>query len=310
MKLISIVTPCYNEEDNIEEIYAQVKAVFQQLPNYRYEHIFIDNASTDKTVSLLKNIAEHDKKVKVIINARNFGQVRSPFYGLLQAEGDAVVLIVADLQDPPALISQFIQAWESGYKVAVGVKPESQESFPMSSIRKLYYNLLTKISDIKLIKNFTGFGLYDQSVIKILREMNDVYPYFRGLISEVGFKVIQIPFNQPLRKRGISKNNFFTLYDMAMLGITTHSKLPIRLATMGGFALSILSFTAAFIFLVAKLFFWNHFPVGVAPTLISLFFFASVQLFFIGILGEYILSIHAQVLKRPLVIEQERVNFG
>jgi len=309
MKLISIVTPCFNEEENIEELYKQVKAVTNQLPHYRFEHIFIDNSSTDNTVNLLKQIASTDSSVKIILNARNFGQVRSPFHGLLQAQGEAAILIVADLQDPPTLIPQFIEKWEKGFKIVAGVKPETQEKFPLSIIRRTYYHLLSKISETKPIKNFTGFGLYDQQVLQILRKMDDVNPYFRGLISEIGFPVAQIPFLQPVRQRGISKNNFFTLYDMAMLGITTHSKLPIRLATTAGFILGSITFIVAFIFLLAKLFFWNHFPVGIAPLLISFFFFTSIQLFFIGILGEYILAIHAQVLKRPLVIEQERINF-
>jgi glycosyltransferase involved in cell wall biosynthesis len=309
MKLISVVTPCYNEEENIEEIYKQVKAVFAQHPQYHYEHIFIDNASTDRTVSILKSIVEKDKNIRVILNARNFGQVRSPFHGLLQAKGDAAILIVADLQDPPTLISDFLQKWEAGHKIVIGVKPATKEKFPLSVIRRYYYYWLAKISETKPIQNFTGFGLYDKSIIHILQNMKDVNPYFRGLISEIGFPVAQIPFVQPMRQRGISKNNFFTLYDMAMLGITTHSKLPIRLATTGGFLLSVISLIFAAIFLVAKLLFWNHFPVGIAPILIGLFFFTSIQLFFIGILGEYILSIHAQVLKRPLVIEQERINF-
>lgn len=259
MKLISIVTPCYNEEENIEEIYKQVKAVVSKIPNYRFEHIFIDNASTDNTIPLLRAIAEQDESVKIILNARNFGQVRSPFYGLLQSTGDAAILIVADLQDPPALIPQFIQQWEQGYKVVAGVKPATNERFPLSAIRRLYYHILSKISETKPIKNFTGFGLYDKKVIDLLKGMNDVNPYFRGLISEIGFPVAQVPFVQPVRQRGISKNNFFTLYDMAMLGITTHSKLPIRLATAGGFLLSVMFFIIALIFLLAKLIFWNHF---------------------------------------------------
>ena len=310
MKFISVVTGCYNEEENIEEIYKQVKAVFANLPNYRYEHIFIDNSSADKTVAILKTLAEKDKNIKVIVNARNFGHIRSPYYGMLQARGDAVILIAADLQDPPEIIPKLVQKWEEGYKIAVGVKPESQEAFPMSSIRRGYYNLITKISDMKVIKNFTGFGLYDQCVIEILRNIDHAYPYFRGLISEIGFPVAEVPFVQPLRQRGKSKNNLYTLYDMAILGITTHSKLPIRIATLGGFFLSLASLGLAFVFLIAKLLFWNHFPMGTAPILIGMFFLASIQLFFIGILGEYVLSIHTQTLKRPLVVERERVNFS
>lgn len=228
---------------------------------------------------------------------------------MLQARGDAVITMVADLQDPPALIEDFINKWEKGYKIVVGVKPESQETAVMFAIRESYYHLITRISDVQLIKNFTGFGLYDQCVIKILRDIDDPYPYFRGLISEIGFEVAQIPYLQPTRKRGISKNNFYTLYDIAMLGITSHSKVPLRLATMAGFLLSGLSFLAAMLFFVVKLAFWPHIPMGIAPLAISLFFFSSVQLFFIGLLGEYIGAIHTQVMKRPLVTEKERINF-
>jgi glycosyltransferase involved in cell wall biosynthesis len=309
MKRISVVTPCYNEEENVEEIYRQIKAVCAKLPAYDYEHVFIDNASSDNTVALLKKIAEQDKHVKIIVNARNFGHIRSPFYGMLQATGDAVVLIAADLQDPPELIKDFVQQWEAGFKVVVGVKPASHEAFPMAAIRRAYYDLITKIADMRLIKNFTGFGLYDRSVVDVLSKIDDAYPYFRGLISEIGFPVAQVPFTQPTRARGITKNNFYTLYDMALLGITTHSKLPIRVATMGGFILSVLSLLTATIVLGLKLAFWNHFAMGVAPILIGMFFLAAIQLFFIGILGEYVLSIHTQTLKRPLVVESERVNF-
>lgn len=309
MKLISVVTPCYNEEDNVETLYQQVKAVFANLPGYGYEHIFIDNASTDKTVATLKEIAAADKNVKIIVNSRNFGHIRSPFHALLQARGDAVISLVADLQDPPHMIEEFIKKWEAGYKIVVGTKPTSQEKFPMSFIRKAYYAFVAKISSTKLIKNFTGFGLYDQSIIQMLRNIDDPYPYFRGLISELGFEVAEIPFNQPRRQRGITKNNFYTLYDMAMLGITNHSKIPIRLATMIGFTLSVLSFAISVIFFILKLIYWDQFALGVAPILIGVFFFSSIQLFFIGMLGEYIASIHTQVLKRPLVIESERINF-
>lgn len=309
MKLISVVTPCYNEEDNVEEIYRQTKAVFANLKNYQYEHVFIDNASTDKTVSMLRALAERDPAVKVIVNARNFGHIRSPYYGMLQARGDAIVMIAADLQDPPALIADFLQQWEAGFKIVVGVKPSTREAFPMSAIRRAYYNFITKIADMRLIKNFTGFGLYDRCVVEVLRKIDDAYPYFRGLISEIGYPVAEVPYEQPLRMRGSTKNNFYTLYDMAILGITTHSKLPIRLATIGGFLLSMASFATAVIFFLLKLVLWYHFPVGVAPILIGMFFLGSVQLFFIGILGEYVLSIHTQALKRPLVVEMERINF-
>lgn len=310
MKKISIVTPCYNEEDNVEELYRQVKHLFKGLEGkYQYEHIFIDNASKDRTVSILKRLAAADFNVKVIVNSRNFGHIRSPYHALLQATGDAVILLVADLQDPPEMIRDFLEKWEEGYKVVLGVKTQSEESAAMFAIRKLYYNFINKLSEIELTKNNTGFGLYDQRIVEILRKIDDPYPYFRGLISDIGFESFKIQYTQPSRKRGITKNNFYTLYDIAMLGITNHSKIPLRLAAMLGFLMSALSFLAAVVYFIAKLLFWNYFTVGMAPLIIGLFLFSSVQLFFIGIIGEYIGSIHTQVLKRPLVIEKERINF-
>lgn len=309
MKLISIVTPCYNEEANVAEVYRQVKAVFDKLPEYQYEHIFIDNASKDKTVSLLKEIATTDPNVKIILNARNFGHIRSPYHAILQSRGDAVILLVADLQDPPGMIADFIKKWEEGYKVVLGVKNESKESPLMFAIRKLYYNFINRVAEIDLTKNNTGFGLYDGQIIKILREIDDPYPYFRGLISDIGFESFKIDYVQPERIRGITKNNFYTLYDIAMLGITNHSKVPLRLAAMAGFLMSGLSLLIALGYFIAKLLFWNDFSLGMAPVVIGLFFFSSVQLFFIGIIGEYIGAIYTQVQKRPLVVEKERVNF-
>ncbi|MCX7635693.1 MAG: glycosyltransferase family 2 protein, partial [Syntrophales bacterium] len=283
--------------------------VFHRLPQYRYEHIFIDNASRDGTVEILKKIANLDRNVKIIVNTRNFGHIRSPFHGILQAGGDAVIYIVADLQDPPSLIADFLQKWEEGYKIVIGVRTESEESFFFSSIRGLYYRVVGRLSEIDLVKNFTGFGLYDRSIIEILRKIDDPYPYFRGLICDIGYERAEIPYRQPARRRGITKNNFYTLYDIAMLGITNHSKVPLRLATMTGFVTAILSLLVALIYFVYKLVFWESFSVGIAPLVIGLFFFAAVQLFFIGIIGEYIGSIHTQVLKRPRVIEKERINF-
>ncbi|MEN6622313.1 MAG: glycosyltransferase family 2 protein [Smithella sp.] len=309
MKLISIVTPCYNEEDNVAELYSQVNKVFGRLPDYNYEHIFIDNASKDNTVSILKEIAAQDKKVKIIVNSRNFGHIRSPYYGLLQANGDAAIFLAADLQDPPNIIIDFVKKWEEGYKVVLGVKTKSQESPLMFAIRKMYYDFISKVSEIELTKNNTGFGLYDRQIIEILRKIDDPYPYFRGLISDIGFESYKIEFVQPNRKRGITKNNFYTLYDMAMLGITNHSKVPLRLAAMLGFSMSVISLFIAVFYFFAKLIFWDTFTAGMAPVVIGLFFFSSVQLFFIGIIGEYIGSIHTQILKRPLVIEKERINF-
>lgn len=309
MPRISIVTPCYNEEENVRELYLRVKAEFDALPAYDYEHIFIDNCSRDRTVELIREIARDDGRVRLIINARNFGHIRSPYHGLLQAGGDAVMLMVCDLQDPPELIPEFIRKWEEGFKVVIGVKTQSRETAAMFFIRSLYYRLIGSLSEIELTKNFTGFGLYDRRLIDILREVNDPYPYFRGLIADIGFERAVIEYTQPARTRGITKNNFYTLYDMAMLGITNHSKVPLRLATMLGFSVSIASLVVALGYLAAKLIWWNTFTFGTAPLIIGLFFFASVQLFFIGIIGEYIGSIHTQVLKRPLVVERERVNF-
>ncbi len=308
-KLISVVTACFNEEENVELLYNEVRKVFEKLSEYDYEHIFIDNASKDRTVAILKEIAKKDKNVKIIVNARNFGHIRSPFYGLLQARGDAVISIVADLQDPPSMIADFIKKWEEGYKIVVGVKKESEENSLMFTIRRLYYNLIEKLSEVDQIKNFTGFGLYDKRIIEILRTIDDPYPYFRGLISEIGYDIFHIEYIQPARKRGITKNNFYSLYDIAMLGITNHSKVPLRLATMLGFCLAVFSLLVAFIYSIYKIIFWESFSVGIAPLVIGLFFFSAVQLFFIGIIGEYIGSIHTQVLKRPLVIERERINF-
>jgi polyisoprenyl-phosphate glycosyltransferase len=309
IKSISIVTPCYNEGENVRELCERVAKVMSSLDEFSYEHIFIDNASTDRTVEILKDIAAHDNRVKIIVNARNFGHIRSPYHALLQAKGDAVISIVADLQDPPEMIVDFIRKWENGYKIVIGVKEKSEESPFFFAVRKFYYNLIGKLSEISLIKNFTGFGLYDQKVIEIMRQIDDPYPYFRGLICDIGFERAEIPYIQPVRRRGFTKNNFYTLYDIAMLGITNHSKVPLRLATMTGFAVAFFSLLVAFGYFLVKLFFWNIFTLGFAPLVIGLFFFGSVQLFFIGIIGEYIGSIHTQVLKRPLVVEKERVNF-
>ena len=309
MKHISVVTHCYNEEENVQELYERVKKVMGSLGAYSYEHIFIDNASSDKTADILKDIARHDKNVKVIINNRNFGQIRSGNYAMLQAKGDAVISMVADLQDPPDMIPEFIKKWEEGYKVVIGVKSQSDESPVLSALRKGFYNLIGCLSEIRLVKNFTGFGLYDRKVIDIIRKIDDPYPYFRGLISDIGFERAEIAYTQPRRKGGITKNNFYTLYDIAMLGIINYSKLPLRLATMVGFFLALLCLLVALGYFIYKLVFWDSFSVGIAPLVIGFFFFSAVQLMFVGVIGEYVGSIHTQVLKRPLVIEKERVNF-
>ena len=309
MPLITVMTPCFNEEENVPIVYSRVKKVFDGLPGYCYEHLFIDNASTDGTVRVLKEIAKEDKAVKIIVNARNFGHVRSPYYALLQATGDAVIGIVADLQDPPEVIPAFLKKWEEGYKLVAGVKVVTHESPIIRGLRRLGYRVLTRISSLELIKDFTGFGLYDRVVIDILKQIDDPYPYFRGLISEIGFEVARVEYHQPRREHGASKNNFFTLFDVAMLGLVKHSRMPMRLATLAGFTMSAVSMLIALGYLIAKLTVWNRFDFGQAPILIGIYFFASVQIFFIGVLGEYVGAIHTQVRKLPLVVERERINF-
>lgn len=309
MKLISIVTPCFNEAENVAELHARLKSVRDQLPQYRFEHIFIDNASTDDTVARIKSLIGIDPAVRLIVNARNFGHIRSPYYAVMQATGDAVVCMASDLQDPPELLPEMIRTWEKGFRVVAGVKSVSRESKAMWIVRSMYYRVARKMADVPLLEHFTGFGVYDRSVIDILRGMDDPYPYFRGLIAEMGFEIARVPYDQPGRKRGITKNNFYTLYDLAMLGIVNHSKIPIRLATMAGFALSLISFLISLTYLILKLVLWDQFQLGTAPLLIGMFFFGSVQIFFIGLIGEYVASIHTQVKGRPLVVERERVNF-
>lgn len=303
------MTPCFNEEKNVDALYMRVKDVMAKLPSYRYEHLFIDNSSKDNTVRILKGLAAKDSNVKIIVNVRNFGHIRSPYYGLLQSAGDVVIMLFADLQDPPELILDFIKHWEAGYKVVKGVKTQSKESPLMFLVRKMFYSFINRLSDIELTKNFTGFGLYDKRVIELLRQIDDPYPYFRGLISELGFEFAVVEYTQSARKRGITKNNFYTLYDIAMLGIISHSKIPLRLATMLGFGMAGLSLLLAFSYFLYKLIYWNQFTLGIGPAVIGLFFFTSIQLFFLGILGEYVCTIHTQTLKRPLVVEKERINF-
>jgi glycosyltransferase involved in cell wall biosynthesis len=307
-RFISIFTPCYNEEDNVREWYQAVKAEMDKEENYTYEHVFIDNHSTDKTWDYLKQICAADKNVRAIRNARNFGAVRSSFYGMLQTKGECMIGMVCDFQDPAPMIHEYLRRWESGDKVVLAVKTQSHELPLMYWVRKIYYNLLDQISQVRLINNATGSGLYDRDVIKVFSQIDDPYPYVRGLVSELGFRTSTIPFVQPVRHRGITKHNFFSLYDIAMLGLTSHSKAPIRLATLCGFMLSGLSMGMAFFYLIMKLAFWYSYPAGIVPVLICLLFFSSVQLFFIGILGEYISAIHVQTLNRPLVIEEERIN--
>jgi glycosyltransferase involved in cell wall biosynthesis len=306
---ITVLTPCFNEQDNVRPLHERIAKACALCPGLTYEHLFIDNASSDKTVLELRSIVAGDSRVRVIVNKRNFGHVRSPYHGLLQAKGDAVIVMASDLQDPPELIPEFVRLWRSGHEVVVGQKVDSAESSLLYAGRRAYYGLLKKVADVDLLENVTGFGLYSREVIEDLRDLDEPYPYLRGLISELGYKVARVPYSQPLRQRGITKNNFYTLYDVAMLGLTSHSKVPLRLATMLGFAMSALSFMTGLVYLIYKLVYWQRFALGVAPVVIGLFFIASVQLFFIGIIGEYIGAIHTRINRRPHVLERERINF-
>ncbi len=310
MKLISIVSPCYNEQDNVEQLYIRLRDTLARFPQFRYEHIFIDNASTDNTVAILRRLAAEDPRVKVIVNARNFGHLRSPQHAILHADGDAVGMLLSDLQDPPELFAEMIEEWERGTPVVVGIKNTSEENWLMYKIRSAYYGTIARLTSVRVFEHFTGFGLYDRKVVDILRtHFRDPYPYFRGMIAEIGLPYKAFYYNQKRRERGITKNNFYTLYDLAMLGITNLSKVPLRLVTFIGFVFALLSLAVGTGYLLAKLAFWNHFEIGVAPVVVGLFFFGSVQLVAIGIIGEYIGSIHTMVQGRPLVIEKERINF-
>ena len=309
IQTISVLTPCYNEADNVDALYERVKAVFDGLGQYRYEHVFIDNASTDGTTDILRKLAARDRRVKVIVNTRNFGHVRSPYHALLQCSGDAVIGMAADLQDPPELIPAFLEKWREGYKVVLGVKASAAESPLMFAIRKVGYRVIDRLSEVRQVRNCTGFGLYDKAFIAVLRRLPDPYPYFRGIVAELGFRYATIPYAQPERVAGVTKNNLYRLYDLGVQGIVNHSKIPLRVATMIGFFASVASFTTALGYFVAKLLFWYRLPIGFAPVIIGLFCVASVQLFFLGVLGEYVGSIYTQVRNRPLVIEEERINF-
>ena len=307
---ITVLTPCYNEADNVQALYERVRAVFQPLGEYAYEHVFIDNASTDATVAILRDLAGRDRNVKVIVNTRNFGHVRSPYHALLQCRGDAVIGMAADLQDPPELIPLFLEKWREGYKVVLGVKAASEESAVMAAIRRAGYGVIDRLSEVKQVRNSTGFGLYDQAFVSVLRRLPDPYPYFRGIVAELGFRYATVPYTQPMRTRGVTKNNVYTLYDLGVQGVVNHSKIPLRLATIVGFLSSVVSLVAAVVYFVLKMLFWYALPIGFAPVIIGLFCVASVQLFFLGVLGEYVGSIYTQVRNRPLVVEEERINFG
>lgn len=307
-KRISIVTPCYNEVANVGELYSRICKAMKEV-SYEFEIIFIDNASTDGTADAIKALIKDDARVRLIVNARNFGHIRSPYYGILQAYGDAVVYLASDLQDPPEMIPEFIKRWENGTKVVLASKPVSNTNKFMHGLRKLYYRVVDGIAEVPIVKDTTGFGLYDQRVIEVIREINDPYPYLRGLICELGFETSVIPFEQPRRLRGISKNNLYTLFDIAMLGLVSHSKVPLRLATMLGFILAGCSFLGAIGFFVYKIIHWHTVPLGLAPFEIIVLMLFGVLFIFVGILGEYIGSIYTHVQNRPIVVERERVNF-
>lgn len=309
MKRISIVSGCYNEEGNLEELFRRIWAVAAKFPQYDWEYVVIDNCSTDGSAQILRNAAAKESRLRVIFNVRNFGHIRSPYHAILQARGDAVICLASDLQDPPEFIENFLPKWEAGWKVVAAIKNESKESPLFFAARRLYYRAIDRLSDVDLLRNFTGFGMYDRQVIELMRAAEDPYPYFRGQISELGFPVARIPFVQERRKRGFSKNNFYTLFDLAMLGFTNHTKVPLRLASMAGFLMSMLCLGVSLGYLVYKLLNWDSFSLGTAPVVVGLFFIGSVQLFFIGVLGEYIGAIHTKVTKRPLVVERERLNF-
>ena len=312
MKKISLISSCYNEEENLDTLYDRVvKAIEPYSNNYEFEYILLDNGSCDNTEGKLRELAQKDKRIKVILNARNFGHIRSPYYGMVQCSGDAIIYLASDLQDPPELIGDFIKKWKDGYKIVLGKKTQSEESFPMFMIRTAYYELISRIADddTSLVKNCTGFGLFDRCVIDIIKQLDDPYPYIRGLICDIGFEKAFVEYKQPSRRRGISKNNFYSLYDNAMIGIVKHSKVPLRLMTFLGFGLSFLSLGVAVFYFILKLMFWNEFALGLAPIIISLFFLGSVQLFCMGVLGEYIGAIYTRVNKKPVVVEKERINF-
>ena len=282
-KLISIVTPSYNEIDNIELLLSRIREVIAPLDRYDFEILVIDNCSIDGTQEKIRELASQDMRIKAIFNSRNFGHIRSPYYGILQSTGEATIYMASDFQDPPEFIPQFIEEWEKGWKLVMAVKPASEASAVMHFLRKTYYRLIDRISDVSILRNSTGFGLYDKKVLDNLRKINDPYPFLRGLICELGYPIKAIPFVQPRRFGGITKNNFYTLFDIAMLGIVSHSKLPIRIAALVGFTLGAISILVAVYFLVMKLIFWDSFPLGGAPALIGLFFLFGVLLFFIGI---------------------------
>lgn len=312
-KMITIVVPCYNEEENAVPLHAAIAKEFSEkavLSKYSWEILYIDNASKDNTRTVLRGLCAADKEhVKAIFNAKNFGQFNSPYYAMLQAQGDLVMLMACDFQDPPELIEKFVEGYEEGFRIVIGVKEHSTDAKLLFAFKRLYYRMIKKYSDVEQIEHFTGFGLYDKKFIDVLRELNDPTPFLRGLVAELGFPHKEIPYGQPKRRAGKTSNNFYSLYDAAMLGFTSYTKIGLRIATFFGGACAGLSLLIALVYLIMKLIWWDRFPAGTAPILIGMLFLGSLQIFFIGLLGEYILSINQRVMKRPLVVEEERINF-
>ncbi len=310
MKTISIVIPCYNEEENVVPIsQAVVEQFINELKEYNYEIVFIDNDSTDNTRKLLREICSKDKNIKAIFNAKNFGQFNSPYYGLLQSTGECTILLCCDFQDPVELLPQMVRAWEEGNKIVVMQKTHSEENKLLYFLRSCYYKLIYTFSEVEQIEHFTGFGLYDKSFIQVLRKLGDPTPFLRGIVAELGYKIKVIPYTQKKRRAGVTKNNFFTLYDAAMLSITSYTKIGLRAATFIGFGIAILSFILGLIYLVMKLIYWDRFVAGTAPVVVGMFFLGAVVLIFLGILGEYIMTMNRRIMNRPLVIEEERINY-
>lgn len=312
-KKISIVVPCYNEQENVSMMAEAIGRQFAEQPvlqDLDYEILYIDNDSTDRTREEIRKLCQADKKhIKAIFNAKNFGQFNSPYYAMLQTDGDATMLMAADFQDPPELIGEYVKYWLEGYKIVIGVKEHSTDGRFIYALRCLYYKMIKKFSQVEQIEHFTGFGLYDRAFIHVLRDLDDPTPFLRGIVAELGFRRKEIPYDQPKRRAGKTSNNFYTLYDAAMLGFTSYTKIGLRLATFAGAICSGICLVTALIYLVMKLIWWDRFPAGTAPLLIGMLFLGSIQIFFIGLVGEYILSINQRVMHRPLVIEEERINF-
>lgn len=311
MKKISVLIPCYNEAENVGPISRAVTEILEkELPRYDYELVFIDNDSTDGTRDIIRGLCADNPRIKAILNARNFGQFNSPYYGMLQVTGDCVIEMVADFQDPVEMIPKYIREWEKGYKIVIGIKTSSKENRLMYWLRSCYYKTIKKLSDVEQIEHFTGSGLYDREFIEVLRSLDDPTPFLRGIVAELGYRRKEIPYEQPRRRAGKTHNNLYRLYDAAMLSVTSYTKAGLRLATIFGSICAVVSMIIALVYLVMKLIWWDRFPAGMAPMLIGMLFLGSVQLFFIGFLGEYIMSINQRVMKRPLVIEEERINFN